>query len=142
MGVVPGEPDAGDGDDPGAVPSPEVSGVAEPDGVAERGGVAEPLVSGVRVGLADGTGLDVDGVGTDFAVLLTVGWGAATEAGVGRTRMYNANTARNATVRTMVEVRGRMASSRLRSRGPCRLRRGSLTRRPRSRGPCQGQRTR
>ena len=136
MGVAPGEPDAGDGDDPGAVPRPEVSGVAEPDGVAER------LDPGVRVGLADGTGLDVDGVRTGVAVLLTVGWGAATDGGVGRTRMYSANTARNATVRMMVEVRGRMPSSRLRSRGPRRLRRGSLTRRPRSRGPCQGQRTR
>ena len=127
MGVGPGEPD---GDEPGAVPSPEVSGVAEPDGVAERGDVAERLGSGVRVGLSDGTGLGVDGAGTGVGVLLTAGWGAATEAGVGRTRMYSANTARNATVRTMVEVRGRMASSWLRSRGRCRLRRGSLTRRP------------
>ena len=123
----------------GRCPAPRC---AEPDGVAERGGVAEWLGSGVRVGLADGTGLDVDGVGTGVGVLLTAGWGAATEAGVGRTRMYSANTARNATVRTMVEVRGRMASSRLWSPGRCRLRRGSLTRRPPSRGPCQGRRTR
>ena len=139
MGVGPGEPDAGDGDDPGVAPSPEVS---EPDGVAERGGVAEWLGSGVRVGLADGAGLDVDGAGTGVGVLLTVGWGTATEAGVGRTRMYSANTARNATVRTMVEVRGRKASSRLWSRGRCRLRRGSLMRRPPSRGRCQSRRTR
>jgi hypothetical protein len=99
------------------------AGVAEPEdlagfGVARWVGVAdwEGVVDGLGRGERDGLGAGVDVAGTGMDVL-GVGCGAATEAGAGRTRMYSAYTARNATVSTMVEVRGRRVSRRRRPGG-------------------------
>ena len=124
MGDGPGEPDSGEGDEVGVT-----DGVGVTEGEAERAGLAERPGCGVRDGLGDavpGAGLDEDGAGLDAGT----GWVAAAGAGVaGLTRMYSAKVARNRTVSTTVEVRGR---------APVRC----LTRRPRSRGRYRGRRRR
>lgn len=119
MGVRPGEPDTGDGDGLGAA---DRDGAADTDSVAEPDGVGERLGRGVRDGLGERDGLEADGVGLGTEVGVPADW-AATGTGTGRTRMYSANTPRNTTASTMVEVRGRLLMRRPRSRGRCRGRR-------------------
>ena len=121
MGVRPGEPDTGDGDGDGLGVA-DRDGVCDTDGVAERDGVGERLGRGLCDGLGERAGLGADGVGLGTEVGVPVGW-AATRTDGGRTRMYSANTPRNTTASTMVEVRGRLLMRRPRSRGRCRGRR-------------------
>jgi hypothetical protein len=119
VGDGPGEPDTGDGEGLGVA---DTEGVADTGGVAERDGVGERLGRGLRDGPGERAELETDGVGLGPEVGLPADW---TAAGIctGRTRMYSANTPRNMTASTMVEMRGRLLMRRLRSRGRCRGRR-------------------
>jgi hypothetical protein len=119
VGVRPGEPDTGDGDGLGVA---AMDGAADTDGVAERDGVGERLGRGLCDGLGERDGLETDGVGLVGEVGVPADW-PASWTDTGRTRMYSANTPRNRTASTMVEVRGRLLIRRLRSRGRCRGRR-------------------
>lgn len=103
----------------------DTDGAGDPDGVAERDRAGERDGAGERLGrdVRDGTGERAGMRGADDVVLgagagLLAGCTAA-GTGVGRTRMYSASTPRNAAISTMVEVRGRLLTRRLRSPGRC-----------------------
>jgi hypothetical protein len=82
VGVRPGEPDTGDGDELGVA---DRDGAGDTDGVAERDGLGERLGRERRDGLGERAGLEADGVGLSTEVGVPVGWTATTDAG--RTRM-------------------------------------------------------
>ncbi|MGH3154289.1 MAG: hypothetical protein ACRDOB_26690 [Streptosporangiaceae bacterium] len=81
-------------------------------GVAEAEADADGEAERVGLGLCDGVRVGLDGVGVGVVLGLTAGPTTPAGAGTGRTRKYRASTARNSTVSTMVEVRGRLAAGR------------------------------
>ena len=109
--------------------------MTEPDGVADGDGEADRL----GLGLGDGVRVEVGVVVGAGAVLeLPEDWPDPADdgGGGGRTRRYSANTARNSTVSTAVEIRGHLMA---RCRG---VRREPLMKRPRWRGRCRDRRRR
>jgi hypothetical protein len=110
-------------------------GVTEPDGVTDGDDEADRL----GLGLGDGVRVEVGVVVGAGAVLeLPEDWPDPADdgGGGGRTRRYSANTARNSTVSTAVEIRGHLMAR-------CRrVRREPLMKRPRWRGRCQDRRRR
>jgi hypothetical protein len=108
-------------------------GVTEGDGAADWDGAADRLALGLGDGVRVGVGVAVGAV-----LELSDDWPDPADdgGGGGRTRRYSANTARNSTVSTMVEIRGHLTSRR---RG---VRREPLMKRPPWPGRCPGRRRR
>jgi hypothetical protein len=116
VGAGPTELEIAEGDGLGVTDN---EGEGDPDGVADRDGVGDRLGRGVRDGAGERAGLGgANGVLPGAGAGLLAGCTAA-GTGVGRTRTYSASTPRNTAISTMVEVRGRLLTRHLRSRGRC-----------------------
>ena len=110
-------------------------GVAEADDVPDGDGEADRL--GLELGDAVRVAVGVV-VGAGAVLELPEDWPDPADdgGGGGRTRRYSANTARNSTVSTTVEIRGQLMARR---RG---VRREPLMKRHRWRGRCRDRRRR